>query len=108
MANPSQAKGTSGEVELKEALARLGIVVHRTSPGMLYDLARNGNGPIIEALAGRADRRDWYVTIRLADFAACIHALDAVGVEQQLHIESKRYARISWHAIFEKKFGGKA
>lgn len=109
MANPPKKKGTGAETELVNLLnARYGTPevpepAERMPNGWPYDVRLYGaDGHKLEVLAGRADRKDWLVTLRLNDF---LDLYDATRYPPDLHIESKRFARISWHTIFESKFG---
>jgi hypothetical protein len=113
MANPSKQKGTGGETELVNLLnARYGngeapAPAERMPNGWTYDVRMWGadGGVPLELLAGRADRKGWFVTLPLNDF---LDLYDMAQYPPDLHFESKRYAHISWHGIWEKKFGGKA
>jgi len=110
-------KGTGGERQLKRRIVDFLVntggadrtlaenVVESMPAGWSYDVrVQMPGGPVVEVLAGRADREDWLVTLRLDDFLELWYAGQ---YPPALNIESKRLARISWHAIFEKKFGRK-
>ena len=103
MSNPPRKKGTAGETELVGKLAEEKLIVFRQPAGNVYDLGRGGLDPAIEVLATRPDRGQWLVTLRLADFAELVKALDRSG-KRKLHIEVKRYAKVAIHTIYEGKF----
>lgn len=105
MANPPKKKGTGAETELKSKLNAEGIEVHRTSPGMLYDLERPGDKDVepIEALATRPDKGRWLVSVDLDDF---MYMVNFLAPYIPLHIEVKRYKQFAHHRIYEEKFGG--
>lgn len=115
MANPSKAKGTLGENEVRDALALERVFVTRTSPSVPWDLQRppgKQGAYDLEALATRPDRGEWLVTLRLSDFGRLVAESDEVrDIESSprlgLHVEVKRYARFALHSIWNKKFGGK-
>lgn len=100
MANPPKKKGTGYETEVVSRGKDFGLDIFRTSPGMPYDVEVRGNtGRIIEALTARADRGRSLVLIPLDDL---FHMLAEHG--DGAHIECKRYARVSLHTIYERKF----
>jgi hypothetical protein len=103
MANPSKAKGTKGENEVKAILEGWGYAVQRTAPGSKYDLravpygAEYEDAPPLHVLATRPDRGRWLFTFDPAELSQ--------GSEyRQWLVEVKRYARFSLHTIFEGKF----
>jgi hypothetical protein len=108
MANPSKAKGTGAETELRLELLGRGIVVVRNPAGDPIDLDRPGP-EAFDILATRPDRGEWLLSMGLDDFARLMKTYDATGEEVSLpdsglHIEVKRYARFAHHTIFESKF----
>lgn len=110
MSNPPKQKGTGGETEVLRELTHLGIDgLVRTSPGMPWDVERDGTMPV-EVLATRPDHGQWLITMTLADFQDLFTALDQDVQDEQnqklgLRIEVKRYRRFSHHTIFESKYG---
>lgn len=107
MANPSKAKGTGGETELKGLLRADGIEVRRTPASSIVDLEADGTDSFsgrFEVLATRPDHGRWLVTMTLDDFTTLWSYAEP---HQGLAVEVKRYKKFSLHSIYEKKFGRK-
>ena len=104
MANPSKAKGTGGETELRLLLADVMPRLVRTPASSIVDLSQPGtseNEHSVELLATRPDRGRWLVTMSLEDLKRLWELADP---HDSVLIEVKRYARFAHHAIFERKF----
>lgn len=112
MSNPSKQKGTGEETRIVRAWNQyFGRCVARRNPASAtFDITVEAGAPIhppLQVLATRADRGECLYTLRELDF---MHLFGSYEFNEStpIHIESKRYARFSLHAIFQKKFGGKA
>lgn len=105
MANPSKAKGTGGETELRVLLMDDMPGLVRTPASSVVDLYQPGTSrgdPYIEVLATRPDKGQWLMTMSLADFQKLWRLADP---HEGVAIEVKRFKKFAHHSIFEGKFG---
>ena len=105
MANPPKRKGTGYETEVARAFEAAGFEVHRTEPGLNFDIRVLGRGPqrvrSMPMLATRPDRGETLVSLRLPDL---LTLLGPAGYGA--HVECKRRGGSLWHhSIFAQKFG---
>lgn len=111
MSNPSKAKGTGGEREVRDRLVALygEKNVVRTPPASVVDIIATGLGPSqnselapIDVLYTRPDQGRWLVTLSAQDFEDLLwHG------SPSLRVEVKRFKKFAHHTIFEGKFGRK-
>lgn len=107
MSNPSKAKGTGGENEVRDILLEAGHAARRTSPGLPYDVFVPGRGTTepFQVLATRPDRGRWLATVPLEDLAELVRYYNRGEANYGMQVEVKRYSRFALHTIFESKFG---